>query len=1128
MNVKLLNFVKRMSKIAIYAYVVCYSLSMALAIESEAQRKMLNEITVHLDHQEVELIDLIKEIEQSTSFIFAFSKGDVKGKSVHLDGQVWRMNELLKEISVQARLSFRRVNESINVRSVQIDSNLPDVVEKVDIQRTVSGIITDEAGEPLPGATIQEKGTTNGTITDVEGRFLLEVPEDATLTISFVGYVTREISLNGRTVLDVSLEADVSALEEVVVVGYGTQKKSDVTGAVTSLRSDDFNQGVVSSPQDLIAGKVSGVQVIQNSAEPGGGFSVSIRGVSSINAGTAPLYVIDGMPIDNSPALSGGASGRSSRNPMASINPNDIESIEILKDASATAIYGARAANGVILITTKSGKSGKTKVNYDFYAGVQKITKKLDVLTPVEYQTVLNDLLDQGATNASEFERVTSLDNGGTHWQDEVLRDGGVMSHNLSVSGGNEKTNYFLGLNYFNQEGVLKKTSFERYGLRLNVDNVVSDQIKLGVKLNTTFHNDEYVPGGLGGNDGGVLYAAYNYDPSISIYEANGDFARSDFMAPIDNPIALLEGKKNTANAYRTFGTLYGEYNFLPDFKLRVNIGADAYNQQRDSYTDRSTLLGLARGGSASIQNGQRTNYLFEGLLTYSKNINDDHRINVLLGNTYQRFVYTVNSMQGYNYPIDVNVLETFNLGSSDALQRTISSGKNSNSLLSYLTRVNYALKDKYLLTVSYRMDGSSRFGENNKFGHFPSAALAWRIDNEEFFTGWENILSTMKLRTSWGTTGNEQIGNYEAITTFNSGGIAVLDDDPVATLVPSRISNPDLKWETTEQFNVGFDFGVWQDRVYGSIDWYSKSTYDMLLNLPIPTSTGYTNQTQNVGGMKNSGLEFSLTSRNIDREFKWETNISITTLKNKVTNLSSLEQIIGTSAGFATQIGLIEVGLPVRSFYGYQVNGIWQNGDDFSVTTDNVQPGDFKYADINGDSTVNGDDRVVLGNSFPKLMWSLTNTFSYKGFQLYVYVEAQQGMSVFNGNAAETYYPIDFRRNKYAEPMLNRWTAENPTNDYPSFLNPLGQGEKYVNSRTIEDASYVRLNTIKLTYNLPFVEKVFSLASVYVSAQNLLTLTDYSGIDPAINPHADKTLRIDYNAYPFTKTFIGGLTINF
>tara|TARA_R110002072_G_scaffold264748_1_gene423582 strand:+ start:56449 stop:59472 length:3024 start_codon:yes stop_codon:yes gene_type:complete len=997
-------------------------------------------------------------------------------------------------------------------------------------QRNVKGTVTtgdDPLG--LPGVNILLKGTTVGTVTDLDGNYSINVTDgSSTLVFSMIGFENQEAEVGSRSIIDIILSEDISALDEVVVVGYGTVKKSDLTGSVGVLKKEDFNAGVITSAEQLLAGKIPGVQVVQNSAEPGGAISVNIRGVGSVNSGTSPLYVIDGLPMDNSLAVSGSGSNfdqKTSRNPLSSLNPGDIESIEVLKDASSTAIYGARGANGVILITTKKGSTGALKTNYDFYLGVQNVAKKLDVLNPTEYQSILNSIIEDGG--GSESERVNDLQGAGTNWQDQVYQDNAlVQSHNLSFTGGNDKTQFYAGLNYFDQDGVVKNSSYERFGFRLNLEHKVTDKFVLGTALNSTYTKDTYFPSGFSINEGaGVLYSAYNYDPTISPYNADGSYNRSSFMT-MDSPLALINGKTSSSNGYRTFGTFYMQYFLTKELSFRVNLGGDINSQQRDTFVDRSTIDGSANGGIASVLTGSRSNYLFEGLLNYNKVVGE-HSISSVFGATTQRFVSTNFNGTARGFPSDV--LKTNNLSLGDPLLYTLSNSRSSNQLLSYLGRVNYIYKNKYLLTASIRADGSSRFGANNRFGYFPSIAAGWKINEEAFFSGIEETVSTLKLRTSWGRTGNQEIGNYQAITTFGNGPIAVMDDKQVKTLDPTRIGNEDLVWETTEQFNVGIDYGFFQDRLQGSIDYYKKNTFNMLLNLPIPTETGFTTQTRNVGSVQNSGFEFGLTSTNINsNSFKWTTNLLFNAIENEVTDLGGIPRIVTGSAGFSNQISVIEEGLPLNSFYGYEILGIWQEVDDFDLTNDNVAPGDFKYRDVDGNGVVNSDDRVILGNSFPKFIWSIGNTLTYKGFELYAFFEGQEGLQMYNGNLAETYFPISFRRNKLAEPMQNRWTAENPSNVYPSFINPLGQGQKSVNSYTVEDASYVRLNTVRLSYNLNVKSKLINSAKVYVTGQNLATWTSYSGLDPAVNPNGGANLRIDFNAYPIARTFMGGVILQF
>lgn len=1128
MSTNLRKLIIRMSRLAMYATTVCMSLTMVFAAESIGQRKLLKDIPIEFTlTKTMSLQDLIDEVESSGKFTFVYSRRDIRGITLAFDQPVGSMEDLLNEISIQARVSIKRVNETISFKNVVQDAAMPQVFDEVPVQVSISGKVTDENGEALIGAAVLEKGTTNGTITDIDGNYQLTVGDGAVLQISFVGYQSIEVPVNNRTTINPQLQLDTEQLDEIVVVGYGTVRKSDVTGSVSSIDTDKLQKEGVNSIDQLLQNAASGVQVVQNSAEPGGGISIQIRGSGSINAGTAPLYVIDGLPIDNGSPVTGGGSGfdnaRKPRNPLSTLNPADVESIEILKDASATAIYGARGANGVILITTKKGQSGDLKINYEGYGGVQNVLKRLDILNAQEYMTAMNEIQDAGGAAVSE--RVTGIVDGGTDWQEHIYSsNAAIQSHNISFSGGNDKTNFFTSFGYFDQEGVVKNSSFTRYTARLNISHKASEQFNMGVNLTTSYTFDDYISGGFGTNESaGVLYAAFNWDPTETIYNSDGTYFTSPFINT-DNPLALIYGEQAVSNKYRTFGTVFGEYNFTPEFKARVNIGGDMNYQRRDVYIDKSTITGSASNGIASILQGMNSNYLVEGLLSYNKDFNENQHFDALVGVTTQKFIYDDVTTVGEGFVSDVT--KTYNIGSGDPTLRGIGSSKTDNKLLSYLARVNYSLFDKYLFTSSFRVDGSSRFGENNKFGYFPSFAFAWRADQESFLSSFEQ-LSTLKVRTSWGQTGNQAIGNFQSLTTFSNGPEYVYDDQLASSQQPSRFSNPDLKWETTEQINFGVDFGFFEDRISGGIDYFIKNTYDMLLDLPVPTTTGFNTRTSNVGSVRNSGFELSILTRNLVNEFSWSTSANLTALRNEVIDLGGIPEIITGGAGWANQISIIREGEPVYSFYGYEIEGVWQQNDDFASTNDNVSPGDFKYRDINGDSTVNADDRTILGNSIPKLFYSLGNNFSYKQFSLDILIEGVHGVSMYNNNLAETYFPISFRRNRYAEPILNRWTPENPSNEYPSFVDPLGQGQKYVNSYTVEDASYLRVKNIRFSYQYQPKSAFIGSATFFVSAVNLLTFTNYQGLDPSINPNGNADLRVDFNAYPNAISLMFGINLS-
>lgn len=1000
-------------------------------------------------------------------------------------------------------------------------------------QRTITGKVQSEDDSMgLPGVNVTVKNGNSGTMTDFDGNYSISVPSnDAILVFSYIGFKTKEVLVGNNSVIDVTLAEDISKLDEVVVIGYGTQVRRDVTGSIASLNEDSFSAQANTNVDQMIQGKAAGVQVVQNSGEPGGGMSINIRGVGSINAGSSPLYVIDGLPINSSPAISATgnetAATRSPRNPISFLNPEDIASIDILKDASATAIYGSRGANGVVMITTKKGNSQDLRIDYSTHLGFSSVHKRLDLLDAEQYQAGINSLIDLGA--GSEAERVTGIEGNGTDWQDVIFRDQAILQkHNISFSWGNGNTSYLATLNNTKEEGLVKNTKFNRFSGRFNL-NHSTDKVNFGINSTLSYIKDNFVPNGFDVNlRGGAINAAKLYDPTLSVRNADGDYVTSQFF-DIDNPEAIIKGNHITGNRYRYLGSAFLEYNILPELSAKVNVGADVNNEDKSVYKDRTTLIGNSLGGVASAYTATQSNYLIEGTLNYKKKIGD-HDINTLLGVTTQKFQNRYNAQDANNFTTDATLADNFGLADRSTLINT--SSKSTNSLLSYLGRINYKFLDKYLLTVSYRIDGSSRFGEGNRFGYFPSASIGWLLDQEEFFAN--DVVNTLKLRASWGRTGNQEIGNNSSISTFNSGSRTsyVLDDQFVTSLNPSRIANPDLKWETTEQVDIGVDFGLFNDRISGSFAWYNKRTTDMLLNLPVPTSSGFSSQLVNIGGMKNTGFEVGINTYNVTgKNFTWNSNLNFSTLSNEVTDLGGVPEILSGSFGAAAdEVGIIRPGEPLRSFYGYEIEGVWQLDDDLTQITNNVSPGDFKFKDVNNDGTIDGDDRVILGNSFPDFTWGFSNAFTYKNWNLDILFTGVEGVEMINGNLLEQYYPRSgVRVNRFSEPFLNRWTPQNPTNDQPSYLGLSQQGQA-VNSKTVVDASYVKLQSVRLSYNLPskLIKNTFRSFEIYATGLNLATFSDYNGFDPALNPNGSANFRIDWNGYPSARTYLLGFNIGF
>lgn len=1002
--------------------------------------------------------------------------------------------------------------------------------------RVSGNVTTAEDGSDLIGVTVLEKGTTNGTVTDIDGNYSIMVSEDATLLYSFVGYHTEEVPVGARSIIDLVLMPDIQSLQEIVVVGYGTVQKSDLTGSVVSLKTKDMTSGANLSVEQMMQGRAPGVTIRSKSGEPGGAISVKIRGASSVNAGNDPLYVIDGMPFDIVSPISGSGQGfvnnPNQRNPLNALNPNDIESIEILKDASATAIYGSRGANGVVLITTKSGSSGDMQVNYGYSYSLQEIAKKQEMLNAHQYQEVLNDILDEGGFFGES--RVADFQGDGIIWPELLYRDGTIHEHNLSINGGDKNTNYFISLNYFDQDGILINSGIDRYNARVNLNTGKKDKYNVGLNLNTAFIKDQFTSNGVGVNDnGGALYAALNYDPTISrvINPFTGRYTLSDHII-MDNPLALAHGQQAGAKTNRTYGSLFGEYFILPELSAKAKIGGNVTNSRREVWIDPITIAAQPFGGIATLINSTRSNILGEFTLNYNKDFGDHHRISAVLGTTYEEYNQFNNDGRGsgFLYPdLTIN-----GIGSGvDSLQY-VGSSRTQYKLNSYLGRVNYSLMDKYLLTVSARVDGSSRFGDNNKYGFFPSAAVAWKIHEEDFLSG-NDVLSQLKLRASYGVIGNQDIGNYRYITSFRIPGNrpAYLGGIFNPIIEPSRAANQDLRWESSRQLDIGFDFGLFRDRIQGSIEYYERDSRDLLLDVPQPTSNGYEVRMENVGSVSNKGLELMLSAPVIDQgDFRWDISGNFSTLKNEVKDLGEVGTFYrGDVGGFVTNATIITEGHPMFSFYGHVIEGVWQEGDDFSVSKQNVSPGDWKYKDVNGDSIINAEDKEILGDPYPDFTWGLTNTFSYKGLNLSVFVEGSHGNSLYNFNLSDSFFPFDFRRNKIAEPYLNRWTPDNPTNEYASFVNPEAQGRNYVNSKTVEDASFIRLQSVRLSYDLP-VDKLglnfIRSFNVFVTGQNLLTITNYSGVDPATNSFGNDLIPMDINSYPFARTYSIGLNVGF
>lgn len=1098
----------------IITFIAVHVANVELLAQDQQQNQLLvnNNRTANIlqwDTDQVSLADLLSRLEEKFSVTFLYDHKTVANKFVDRSKASLSENpgpDLLR-ILQELGLVYDEIHEGIILlmpRQVHLD--------EASLMQTVSGTVTDgQSGETLPGVNVIVKGTTIGTSTNSEGAFKLTVESlQDTLVVSYVGYQTREVPINGRTEIDISLVAQAVAGEELVVIGYGEVEKRDLTGSVSSVSEEDFNTGAQANVDQLIQGRIPGVQMTQTSGEPGARASIRIRGTNSITAGNEPLYVIDGMP---------GA-------PLNALNPGDVESIEVLKDASATAIYGSRGANGVILITTKQGETGDISVSYNGSVGSQEVANKLDLMNGGEYMTFINGIReDQGQPPPFSQQEIDAI-GGGTDWQDAIFRNALVQDHQISFSGGSgEGTRYYISANYYGQEGIIVSSNMKRYGARMNISHS-TDKFDFGVNLNTTVVQNDYVPLGTGINIGaGVMGSTLQMDPVLPVRNEDGEYAESPTQ-DLNNPLALAQTTYHDLETNRTFGNAYVEYSILDNLSARVNFGSNRSIRRDDDYNTKVTKVGQLDNGLAHIGENESSDYLAEFTLNYDATIDESHDINAVAGYTYQVFINRGFDATSRDFPTDA--FRTNNLSAGNTELYTQGSGKTKNQLLSWLGRVNYTYQDRYLATVSFRIDGSSRFGTDNQYGYFPSMALGWRISDEPFFPE-TDLFSDLKLRASYGVTGNQEIGNYNSLVLLGTVGDAIFNGGRQVSIAPFQLANPNLKWETTEQFNIGLDFGLWEDRITGTLDYFVNNTYDLLLNLPIPRTSGFDTSLQNVGDTENSGFELMLDSRNLSGDFAWSTTFNFATVENKVTNLGELPFILQGGLAFQSDFTILREGDPINAYWGYQVDGIFQSQQEIDGSAQpGAEPGDLRFRDISGDGAITSDDRTILGDPFPDVTLGLNNNFGYKGFTLDVFLESRLGYEMLNFSRLESETPIQSLRNRQAY-VLDRWTLEDPSTEHPSFVNY--DRSFAVNSRVVEDASFLRLKNVRLSYTFPSSVNLggVSSLSVYASAQNLVTITDYSGYDPDVSSFGDgySNIRLDYNTYPLARIYTLGINLN-
>lgn len=1003
----------------------------------------------------------------------------------------------------------------------------------------VAGRVFDEkTKEPLTGATVIEKSTSNGVITNVDGVFNLRLTKERTSTadtllISLIGYKSREvIATDGNDSLFVALEESVDALNEVVVVGYGSQRRKELTGSVSSVSKATLAQPATSI-NELIGGNIAGMNVSQTSGQPGAGSAIRIRGGNSIYASNEPLYVIDGFIFfSEKNATQAGVGGiDSSIDPLASINPGDIESIEVLKDVSAKAIYGSRGANGVILVTTKKGERGKTTVRYQYSISADKSAKKLSIMNAGEWLDVQKEYFNNKPAlyySQAELEQF----NKGTDWQSAVLQTGVSQAHELSISGGNERTRYLFSGNYTDQKGIILNSSFDRFNGRLNIDQKIQENLFAGVTANisrskqnalTTFdgsnYNDSPYSNGIANS---LTYALY-MPPVLNVHNADGsynytnpfEYSYLSYYGQAANPVSDLKNSIGQTLSTSFLGNFYAHYTILEGLKARINLGANIDYITQNFFAPPYTALGINQDirGAGAVGNRRTDVTQSEFLLTYTKQLTPAHYIDLLAGYTHQKTKtdFTV---------ARANHLDSFdNLAAGTELP-TITRAQNA-SFNSFLGRVNYTLLEKYNLTFTYRADKSSRFAKGHEWGYFPSVGFSWNIDSERFMAALSPAVSTLKLRLTYGKAGNQEIDYDEYEQYFSVGRY-----NGSAAYEMSNLGNSDLKWETTTEYNAGIDAGFLNDRITLTVDVYNKKTRDLLLKIPAPLGSGTTEkQTVNLGSVTNKGYEFSVQGKLINQKaLTWTASANIAHNKNRITNLGEYN---GLTEG-DNQEQILRVGESVGSFYGYRFLGVVQSGEDVSALPQIggrvPQPGDAKFEDISGangvpDGRVSAEyDRVVLGSVQPKFTYGFSSSLTFGRFDAYVQLQGSQGNKVYNKLRRFLERPNDSYNMSSA--LLNAWTIENPSNAIP-HLNSTRTTE--LDSRYIEDGSFLKLRNVTLGYTIPLnIASTQTNIRVFASARNLLTITGYKGYDPEVSSG------IDLGVYPSARSFMGGVSITF
>lgn len=1066
---------------------------------------------VSLSERNAPLEKIFRAIEKQTGYVFFFDHRLLDNASrVTVDVKSAPLEKVLELCLRQQSLAWSIVGQNIVIEPVEImRSNQPAAPPQE--QQEVSGRVVGTAGESLPGATVVVKGSKAGTQTNTDGYFKLTAPRTAVLVISYIGYKPQEVLAAAKQPLQIRLEADVNNATEVVVIGYGTAKKSDLTGAVSQIKSADITAQPNTNVMQALSGRAPGVRVIQNNGAPGSAISVRIRGINSIMGGNDPLYVIDGFPYNGNPTF---------------LQPSDIASMEVLKDASSTAIYGSRGANGIVIITTKTGRR-KEPTNVEVTAGytIQSVSRKMKLMNAQQYATLYNEqAANDGLAPYFTKGQIDSFGlNPGTNWQDLVMHHAPIYNTSATVSGGSDRTRFSLSAGMFLQDGIVRNSDYKRYSVRGSIDHDISKIFSVSYNATLTRMNTRSQNSSLGNRGSDLISAMLMAPPTLTPYLPNGSYRRLNTAYPfisnaIINPMIPLNEISDRLKGDRVFSNAALTIKPWADLSLRISGGIDNLNDRSDYYANIEPSTNSV--GSATVKTTQSTSLLNENVLTYNKKIGI-HSINAIAGFTYQDFVRTTMNGSGIGFLSDVT--QTGSLGSAGT-PGVPGSSYEKWVLLSYLARLNYTVMDKYLFTVSVRRDGSSRYSSGNKWSNFPSAAVAWRAGDEPFLKN-SNVISDLKVRASYGATGSAAISPYQTMNQLTPGN-TIFGDALYTAFAPGTVMPGNLKWETTYQADFGADVSLFHDLVHFTADFYHKRTKNLLNTVQLPASMGYRMTFQNVGEMENKGMEFAADVNILQKAVTWNVNANISFNRNKIVKLYNGQDIFGNTfytGSLNDYVNLLREGQPFGIFYGYEETGYTDKGN-------------LQYADLNKDGKISAADKTYIGNPNPDFTYGFNSVTSYKGFELSVFIQGSRGNDIFNLNKAAT-LDLGMGLNLPEDVAYDHWTPENTQTKYPKITRTLAGN---VSTRFVEDGSYLRFKNIQLAYNIPLEKmhvKWFKKAQVYVSGQNLITITRYSWYDPEINAYGSLTAPgalssvnqgIDYATYPTNKSVTFGIRCGF